>query len=395
MSRRGLLCAALALALTAPTAPAESAIVHRDLVDDLGSPPAEARFNALDLYLPDGTQPDASLPVVVYVHGGAWRAGDKGNQIADKVRLFTGAGYAFASVNYRLSPADPTVLDPARIRFPDHPHDVGEAIGWLKSHLGDYGADPGRMLLIGHSAGAHLVSLVSTDPAYTGAYGIEPWRLIGTVSLDTDAFDIASEADPLSPTANNPVLFQNAFGTPAENAAAASWRAAAPLAWADPGDPEFLFVTSRIPRRVADNQAMATALGQGPSAVLSLPYDHEQINDAVGGPADPAGETQAIMSFLAARVAEALAPAKPRLRDRPPRRIETRRRKAGVRLRFGADRAAGFECRLDGKPYRACDSPRVFRVGQGRHRLRVRGLSESGRPGPATTCRFRVFRLRG
>jgi acetyl esterase/lipase len=392
MRLRGLLCAAMALALAAP---AEAAIVHRDLVYDLGSPPAEPRFNALDLYLPEGTQQDASLPVVVYVHGGAWRAGDKSNQIADKVRLFTGAGYAFASVNYRLSPADPTVLDPGRSRFPDHPHDIGEAIGWLKSHVGDHGADPGRMLLIGHSAGAHLVSLVSTDPAYTGAYGIEPWRLIGTVSLDTDAFDIASEADPLSPTANNPVLFQNAFGTPAENAAAGPWQAASPIAWADPGDPEFLFVTSQLPRRVADNQAMATALGQGPAAVLSLPYDHEQINDAVGGGADPAGETQAILSFLAARVAEARAPAKPRLWDRPPRRIETSWRKVGVRLRFGAARAASFECRLDRQHYRACESPRVFRVGQGAHRLRVRGRSDSGRPGPATTCRFRVVPLSG
>jgi hypothetical protein len=191
------------------------------------------------------------------------------------------------------------------------------------------------------------------------------------------------------------VLFQNAFGTPAENAAAGPWQAASPIAWADPGDPEFLFVTSQLPRRVADNQAMATALGQGPAAVLSLPYDHEQINDAVGGGADPAGETQAILSFLAARVAEARAPAKPRLRDRPPRRIETSRGKVGVRLRFGVARAASFECRLDRQHYRACESPRVFRVGQGGHRLRVRGLSDSGRPGPATTCRFRVVPLSG
>ena len=180
--------------LSGLTARADAAIVQRDLSYDIDSPPSDPNLNALDLYVPDGAQPSDSRPVVVYVHGGAWRTGDKASQIADKVTLFTGAGYVFASVNYRLSPRDPTVLDPARIKFPDQPDDVGEAIGWLDRNVEAYGGDPGRMLLIGHSAGAHLVSLVSTDPSYVGSFGVEPWQLIGTVSLDTDAFDIASEA---------------------------------------------------------------------------------------------------------------------------------------------------------------------------------------------------------
>lgn len=389
-----IVAAALA-GLSGLAAPADAAIVQRVLSYDIDSPPGDPNLNALDLYLPDGAQPSDSRPVVVYVHGGAWRAGDKANQIADKVALFTGAGYVLASVNYRLSPLDPTVLDPARIKFPDQPHDVGEAIGWLVSNVEAHGGDPGRMLLIGHSAGAHLVSLVSTDPSYVGSFGVEPWRLIGTVSLDTDAFDIASEADPASAGANNPTLFQNAFGTPAEDAASGSWRAASPIAWADPADPEFLLVTSRIPRRLADNRAMATALGQSPEGVLSVPYDHGQINDAVGGADDPAGETQAIMSFLADRVARAQAPAKPRLRHRPPRWLETRHHRARVKLRFDAAGAASFECRLDGKRYGSCESPRVYRVRDGRHRFRVRGLSDTGRPGPPTVCRVRVVLLSG
>jgi arylformamidase len=390
MRLRALLCAAMALALAAP---AEGAVVHRDLVYDRDSPPADPNLNALDLYLPGGLQPDDSRPAVVYLHGGAWAVGDKANQIANKAALFTGAGYAFASVNYRLSPADPTGFDPGRVRFPDHPHDVGEAVAWLERNLDAYGGDPSRMLLIGHSAGAHLASLVSTDPSYVRAYEVEPWRLIGAVSLDTDAFDVAAEADPASPTANNPLLFQNAFGTSAENAATDSWRLASPIHWADPADPRHLFVTSQIPSRVADNRAMASALGQGPAEVLSLPYSHEQINDAVGGP-DPAGETQTIMSFVADRVAAARAPAKPRLRARPPHRLETRHRTVTVRLRFDAVRGASFECRLDHRRYRRCESPRVYRVGKGRHRVRVRALSQSGRPGPATVCRFRVVLLK-
>jgi arylformamidase len=388
-----LTLAALAAGLLA-AAGAGAAVSVEDVSYDLDSPVADPNLNALDIYTPDGVAAADARPVVVYVHGGGWRAGDKANQIAKKVNLFTGAGYVFVSVNYRLSPQDTGTLDPGRIKFPDHPHDVGEAIGWLSAHVAAYGGDPTRLLLIGHSAGAHLVSLVSTDPSYIEAYGVQPFQLIGTVSLDTDAFDVTAQADPSSPAATNPGLFWNAFGTPAENAATGSWAAASPIAFADQADPRFLLVTSQIPRRVSENRAIATALGQDPAGVLSVPYDHEGINDAVGAAADPAGETAAIISFLTARVGDSSQPPKPKLSKHPRRRLKTSSRRVEVRFRFSSTAGLGFECRLDHGRFKSCRSPRTYRVARGRHRFRVRAVSASGRPGAERSFEFRVVRQR-
>ena len=149
----GLVMASAAAALALSAVPAGAATATLGIDYDLdGSPsPAPPRLNQLDLYRPDGAAAGDDRPVVVFVHGGGWRRGDKGNAIANKVNLFTGAGYVFASVDYRLSPdpIDPT-YPPDRIRFPDQPDDVGEAIGWIDRNVSAYGGDPSRIILIGH-----------------------------------------------------------------------------------------------------------------------------------------------------------------------------------------------------------------------------------------------------
>ena len=373
---------------------ASGATAVLDLDYDLGSPPPAslASQSRLDLYLPEGATATDSRPVVVYVHGGGWRAGDKRNRIADKVNLFTGAGYVFASLNYRLSPATLSATpDPSRIKFPDHPHDVGEAIGWLDRNLASYGGDPERIALIGHSAGAHLVSLVATDPSYLQAYGVEPWQLVGAVSLDTAAFDVAARIAELRPVGR--LLYLNAFGTAAENAATDSWAKASPITWADVGDPDqFLVTQAANPARVQENRRMAAALGQDPEGVFLAPYDHAGINDAVGDVDDPAGETEAIMAFLREAIAAAQPP-RAKLRKRPPKRIETARRRAKLRFRFTSpDPGASFECRLDAAAFKPCQSPRRVVVGRGKHRFRIRAVAANGRLGPAVVHRFAVRR---
>ncbi|MET0730904.1 MAG: alpha/beta hydrolase [Solirubrobacterales bacterium] len=385
--RKMMLGAIAAAALVLP-AGAGAAVAHPDLSYDLGSPPADAGDNALDVYVPEGAAAADSRPVVVYVHGGGWRAGDKGNQIARKVNLFTGAGYVFVSLNYRLSPADPTILDPARIRFPDHPHDVGEALGWLSQHIDEYGGDPTRLALVGHSAGAHLIALISTDPSYAGAFGVEPWQIIGTVPLDSDAYVVEDRIDELP--APGRATYYNAFGTPDENAVTGSWAAASPQTWADAGDPRFLLVTQDNPRRLADNQAMAGALGQDPAGVIATPYTHEQINEMVGGPGDTAGETQAIMDFIAASVAASADPVA-KLAKHPRKRLrsDARRERATFKLTSKSPEAV-FECRVDSRRLKPCKARKTLRVGRGRHTFRYRALSASGRPGETEAFRFRV-----
>lgn len=101
----------------------------------------------LDLYLPER---GAKLPLIVWVHGGAWRGGSKE---ACPAVPFVRDGYAVASVNYRLS---------QHAVFPAQIEDCKAAIRWLRGHAGEYGIDPERIGVWGSSAGGHLVALLGT-----------------------------------------------------------------------------------------------------------------------------------------------------------------------------------------------------------------------------------------
>jgi arylformamidase len=284
-------------------------VLHADVDYDLGSPVSPAAHNRLDLFVPRGPalrprRPSSQRrPVVVYVHGGGWQAGDK-RRVGHKARLFTSAGYLFASVNYRLSPSVRGLPAPDRVRFPDHPHDVGEALGWLTRNVRRFGGDPDRLVLVGHSAGAHLASLVGVDPSFGSAYGVPARAVRGVVSLDTATFDVAAKADPARN--RRPQLFWNAFGTPREEAADPRWASASPISLADRGDPAFLLVTQRRPSRVAENRAMLRALGNRRSdSLVSVPLDHAGINRMLGSPRDTTRETAAVMAFVGALVGRA------------------------------------------------------------------------------------------
>jgi arylformamidase len=295
---KGLLAGALLSAglAAAPAAhAAEPYVLHPDLGYDLGSPVSPAGHNRLDLFVPRRSS-SPRRPVVVYVHGGGWQAGDK-RRVGHKARLFTRAGYLFASVNYRLSPSVGGLPAPDRVRFPDHPHDVGEALGWLTRNVRRHGGDPDRLVLIGHSAGAHLASLVGVDPSFAGAYGVPGRAVRGVVSLDTAAFDIAASADPAQ--SPRPRMFWNAFGLPAEEAADPRWERASPISSAGRGDPPFLLVTQRNPARIAENAAMLRALGnRRTDSLVAVALDHAGINRALGSPRDPTRETDAVMAFV-------------------------------------------------------------------------------------------------
>ena len=106
----------------------------------------------------------APAPLVVFVHGGGWKRGSKDNASgAWKAPHYTGAGYAYAAINYRLVPGA-TVEDQAA--------DVAAALRYLIDHAAALGIDPARIVLMGHSAGAHLVALVGTDERYLKGAGL-------------------------------------------------------------------------------------------------------------------------------------------------------------------------------------------------------------------------------
>ena len=111
---------------------------------------------ALDVFAPKGA---AGRPVVLFVHGGAWMIGDKNmfGYYRGVGRFFAKHGAVAFCVNYRLSPG---------VKHPEHVKDVARAFAWVRKHAADYGGDPDRIFLCGHSAGGHLVALLATDETY-------------------------------------------------------------------------------------------------------------------------------------------------------------------------------------------------------------------------------------
>ncbi|KAJ1988125.1 hypothetical protein H4R33_002562 [Dimargaris cristalligena] len=126
-------------------------------------------LHKLDLYLPQATT--TPPPLVVFVHGGVWRSGDKSQHAQLGQTLSAKYGLAVACINYRLSTLEKAVPDaPAgtplasRCYHPTHVLDTARAVAFLMTHGHLLGFDPKRIVLSGHSAGAHLISLLALQP---------------------------------------------------------------------------------------------------------------------------------------------------------------------------------------------------------------------------------------
>lgn len=243
----------------------------------------------LDLYLPDdaGCVP---VPVVVWVHGGGWRTGDKRHTIDDKVALWTNAGWAVVGLNYRLT--DPAVPEPARVMAPSHNEDVAAAVGWLTGHADELGVDAERIALVGHSAGAGIVAALAADPAYLGAVQLEPADVACVAPLDTEAFDIAGAATNAALAG----IYKSAFGTDPQR-----WEDLSPLTHLGEAPLPDLFVVTRglaERRRIAQEFADAAERAGAAVAVVDLPgYTHEDVNKQIGADGD-AVLTPALQTFL-------------------------------------------------------------------------------------------------
>ena len=150
-----------------------------------------ARYQSPDCSLPYGSHPlqaldfysagDAERPLVVFLHGGAWQFGDKTRRRADhKAPFCRGEGWHFAALNFRLVP-EVGVAEMAR--------DVARGVTLLLAEARALGVDPARMVLMGHSSGAHLAALVGTDPRFLAETGLAPEALAGVLAIDGAAFD--------------------------------------------------------------------------------------------------------------------------------------------------------------------------------------------------------------
>lgn len=243
----------------------------------------DPKLNALDIYTEAGT---SNRPVIVFIHGGGWRNGDKVMGVGDKATDFTQEGYVFVSINYRLSPA---------VTHPVFAQDCAQAVAWVYGHIAGYGGDPKRIFLMGHSAGAHLAALISTDTHYLADVGVPMKALRGCILLDSAAYDMRPGApNDLIPK----VLIRKAFGSDP-----AVLKSASPLVYVAAGHdiPPFLifYVATRDTSR-QQSETMARALTAAHVPVEVKPaYDksHRTLNVGLGTDGDI--PTEQTLEFLA------------------------------------------------------------------------------------------------
>lgn len=232
----------------------------------------------LDVYVPASAK---GAPLLFLVHGGAWRLGDKSADgvVEKKVRNWRGKGYIVISSNYRLRGANP--IDQAR--------DVALALSHVQKNATSWGGDPTKLVAMGHSAGAHLLSLLASDFELARAEGCQPW--LATIALDSAAYDV--EAIMKS---SHMRFYDRVFGEDP-----AFWRQASPSHRLTKLNAPFLAVCSTersdsCPQ--AENFVRMAQKTGGEAKLVRVAMSHRDINHELGEPSD---YTEEVASFIRAR----------------------------------------------------------------------------------------------
>lgn len=269
----------IGLALLAATAAigAEPAI-YRDL------PYAEPRSQrrTLDVYAPGEGKGHG---VVVWIHGGGWRRGGK-SSVQQKPGALVDKGFVFVAINYRFFP---------EVTVREMTGDVARAIRWVHDHIADYGGDPDSIVVMGHSAGAHLAALVCTDQRYLAAERLSLSSIKGCVPVDVSVYDIPKRLSDGGVVP--PATFTQVFGETDE-----LHRELSPATHVarDKGIPPFLILhVADRPDTEAQSQWLADKLlkaGIAADVVAAEGKTHGSISADLGLPDD--GPTQALFRFL-------------------------------------------------------------------------------------------------
>lgn len=244
------------------------------------------RHEKLDVYLP-AKGGDGLAPVIVMVHGGGWCVGDKAmaDVTGNKVARWTERGLVFVSVNYPMVNEGSDALAQA--------HHIARAIAYVQAHARGWQGDPGKLILMGHSAGAHLVSLVNADAGIRQANGVAP--VLGTVSLDAGAIDVVRQMPKVYPFLK--ARYREAFGD-----GEAGWIAASPYHQLDRSAGPWLGVCSTTRKDDPCGQARAYA-GKSNSlgvkaGVLAQALSHGALNKELGLATDYTLGVEAFMASL-------------------------------------------------------------------------------------------------
>lgn len=233
----------------------------------------------------------AGAPVIFMVHGGGWRNGGKdvSKTVNNKVARWVPEGFVFISINYPMIP-DADVAQQAK--------NVETALAAAQKHAAEWGGNPAKFILMGHSAGAHLVSLINANPEPAYALGAQPW--LGVVSLDSGAMNVVQLM-----SARHMKLYDNAFGSDPEQ-----WKRLSPFyQMTSKALPWMNVCSTKRDTSCSQSKAMsdkAATLGVK-AALHQEDLTHGEINGNLGL---PGGYTAAVESFMATldpAVAELLA----------------------------------------------------------------------------------------
>jgi acetyl esterase/lipase len=214
----------------------EGVKAYRDLVYVSGGHERQK----LDLFVPENVT--HSLPLIIFVHGGAWSSGDKAAIFLPMRQGYSQRGYALATINYRFS---------QHAIFPAQIEDCKAAVRWLRARARDYQLDPDRFGVWGPSAGGHLVALLGTSSDVrefdVGAH-LEVSSRVQCVMVDFGTTDF-TQADahrlPGSTVVHNSSDSPDSRligGLITDQANAAKVRRASPITYVSKDDPPFLIV---------------------------------------------------------------------------------------------------------------------------------------------------------
>ncbi len=231
----------------------------------------------MDIYIPPNVH---NANIIFMVHGGAWRNGDKAMRsiVKNKSQFWLAKNTIFISTNYRLLPeADPLT----------QAEDIANAIAFAQTKASEWGGNPEKMIMMGHSAGAHLVALIASAPQFQAK--IKP--TLGTVLLDSAALDL-----PELMRSSSLPLYQKAFGSDEDY-----WRKASPYHQLNKKIAPVLIVCSSR-RDISCQQAQAfskklISVG-GVAEVLPVDLSHLQINERLGLPSDYTHKVDNFMTHL-------------------------------------------------------------------------------------------------
>lgn len=256
-----------------------------------------------DVYRPvgaDGLPLSGPLPVVIFVHGGSWETGDK------HAYRWVGQGLAaqgFIAVlpNYGLMPDR---------RFPGFVDDAARAVAHAYAQLSQWGGDRARVVLMGHSAGAHIAALVAYDARYLAAHGLTPRVFSGFIGL----------SGPYDFVFDTPLLRRTFSGTPEQE------RDALPVNFASRQSPRTLLVMGRDDRTVnpTNTHSLARRLGEVGASVDTLWVDGAHGASVSGFARNNRGNSEVVRrvrAFALAPLQGKLTPAQTQTQTARPTRV--------------------------------------------------------------------------